>query len=116
MILVEAVNSEYVATVGMRASFGRLIQPQDDAVNASVIVLSERLWRTRFNADRSVVGRVVRLGGRSFEIIGVSAPGFEGLSETLRRAGAWIPLGALGPVRAAAGLQAATFASGRVWT
>ena len=38
---------------------------------------------------------MVRLGGRSFEIIGVSAPGFEGLSETLRRAGAWIPLGAL---------------------
>ena len=95
MILVEAVNSEYVATVGMRALFGRLIQPPDDAVNASVIVLSERLWRTRFNADRSVVGRVVRLGGRSFEIIGVAAPGFEGLSETLRRAGAWIPLGAL---------------------
>jgi len=59
------------------------------------MVLSERLWRTRFNADRAVVGHVVRLGGRSFEIIGVSAPGFEGLSETWRRAGAWIPLGAI---------------------
>jgi predicted permease len=95
MIRVEAVNSEYGATVGMRASFGRLIQPHDDAVNASVMVLSERLWRTRFSADRAVVGRVVPLGGRPFEIIGVSAPGFEGLSETWRRVGAWIPLGAI---------------------
>ena len=95
MILVEAVNGDYAAAVGLRPSLGRLIQHQDDAASAPVIVLSEKIWRTRFASDPSVLGRVVRLGGHSFEVVGVSAPGFEGLSETMRRAGAWIPLAAI---------------------
>jgi predicted permease len=92
MVMVEAVSEEYCRAVGMHAAIGRVIQPQDVASHAQVIVLSDRLWRTRFDADRGIGGQVVRLGGRAFEVIGVAAPGFEGLSETLRRTAAWVPL------------------------
>ena len=95
MVLVEAVSEEYCLAVGMRAAIGRVIQPQDVASRAPVIVLSDRLWRTRFDADSGIAGQVVRLGGRAFEVIGVAAPGFEGLSETLRRTVAWVPLPAI---------------------
>jgi predicted permease len=95
IVLVEAVSEDYWAAVGTPAAIGRVIQPQDVAARAPVLVLSDRLWRTRFDADPSVVGRVVRLGGHPFEVIGVSAAGFDGLSETLRRSAAWVPLTAM---------------------
>jgi putative ABC transport system permease protein len=38
---------------------------------ASVVVISEGLWRTRFGADPSLIGRDVRLNGQPFTVIGV---------------------------------------------
>src|SRR6185503_6348014 len=35
------------------------------------------LWLDRFNGDRGVLGRSVRLDGRAFEIVGVMAPSFD---------------------------------------
>ena len=48
----------------------------DDAV----VVLSDRYWRSRFSADRSVVGRPMTLNGVPFTIVGVTPPEFRGLS------------------------------------
>ncbi len=39
-------------------------------------MLGDALWRTRFGADPSVLGRVLRLNGEPYEIIGVLPPGF----------------------------------------
>jgi putative ABC transport system permease protein len=36
-----------------------------------VVVISEGLWRTRFGADPSLIGRAVRLNGQPFTVIGV---------------------------------------------
>jgi putative ABC transport system permease protein len=39
--------------------------------NEPVVVISDRLWRTRYNADRSVVGRQLRLNGAPHTVLGV---------------------------------------------
>ncbi|AHG89021.1 permease [Gemmatirosa kalamazoonensis] len=45
-------------------------------------VISDRLWRTRFGAAPSTVGRTVRLNGAVFTVVGVMPPGFQFPGET----------------------------------
>ena len=91
----EAVTGDYFASVGVPAALGRTIEPRDDEGAARVIVLNHRVWQGRFQGDRSIVGRTVRLGGVTFEVVGVAARGFDGLDRMPRRTGAWIPLRAI---------------------
>jgi len=44
--------------------------------NDRVVVISDRLWRTRYNADRSIVGRQLRLNGAPHTVLGVMPPRF----------------------------------------
>jgi len=96
-VMGEAVGGEYFAVVGVQPALGRIIQPSDDTPKAArVIVLSDSLWRRRFAGDPSVVGRVVKLGGGTFEVIGVTPPAFRGVSmPNVLPTAAWIPLSAL---------------------
>lgn len=40
-------------------------------------VISDRLWRTRYNADRAIIGKSVRLNGTDHVVVGVMPPGFD---------------------------------------
>lgn len=40
------------------------------------VMLSERLWRTQFGADRAVIGRRIRLSGTLHEVVGIVPDGF----------------------------------------
>src|SRR5262245_19072403 len=42
----------------------------------TVIMISERIWRERFNADPQVLGRTIKMNGRVRTIVGVAAPNF----------------------------------------
>lgn len=51
---------------------GRNFTEAEDLPNGPrVVLISEGLWRTRFGADRGVVGRTLEVNGRTREIIGV---------------------------------------------
>lgn len=63
-----AVSANYFDVLGVRAQRGRTFLPDEErAAGASpVAVLSDGLWRSRFNADPAVVGRAVRINGHPF--------------------------------------------------
>src|SRR3954469_9468580 len=65
------------ATLGVSPALGRFFRG-DEAVagNNAVVVLSDRLWRSRFNGDRNVLGRTIQIDGRMHEVIGVTPPSF----------------------------------------
>ena len=42
-----------------------------------VILVSERLWRRRFNSDPQLVGQQLQINGRSFSVIGIMPASFE---------------------------------------
>ena len=57
--------------LGVRPLAGRAFLPADETERASVVILSEAFWRTRFNGDPAVIGRDVRLDGSPFTVVGV---------------------------------------------
>jgi predicted permease len=68
---------------------GRVLQPDDERAGApGVVVIGHDLWRTRFAADPSVVGRALDIGGDPHTIVGVMPAGFRFPS----RHDLWLPL------------------------
>lgn len=63
--------------IGVAPELGRTILPRDTIEGAApVVVLSHKLWTERFGADPDVLGRTVRVNGKSSEVIGVMPEGF----------------------------------------
>lgn len=75
----DAVDGNYFPLLNIQPARGRLISPADDATAAPVMVVTEEFWRTTLNADTAVVGRVLKLNGQPFSVIGVTKSGFAGL-------------------------------------
>jgi putative ABC transport system permease protein len=74
----QRVTASYFAVLGVKPVLGRSFEPSDDRLNGPhVVVLSHRLWRRRFGADPTVVGREVTLDGAGHLVIGIMAPGFD---------------------------------------
>jgi macrolide transport system ATP-binding/permease protein len=72
-LTVAFVTGNYFQTFGRPMLFGRSFGPNEDRPDApSVVILGERLWRSRFRADPQVVGTQVILNGASYEIVGIS--------------------------------------------
>lgn len=89
-LTAEMVSGGFFRLLGARAALGRTILPSDDdAPDAHpVVVLSDALWRTRFTADKDVIGSTIVINDRPLTVVGVMPPGFTGLSFS---ADVWIP-------------------------
>jgi putative ABC transport system permease protein len=78
--------------LGVQPAAGRVFTEAEDRVGAPpVVVLGDEIWRTRYGADPSVVGRTVRVAGVPSTVIGVMPAGF-GFPDNERL---WLPLAAL---------------------
>jgi predicted permease len=94
----EAVTGNAFATVGVSAQLGRPLTPDDDRPGAAAaVMLSDHFWRQTLNADPSVVGRMVRIGGHPFQVVGVAPRSFLGFGPPRFSSytSAWMPLEAL---------------------
>ncbi len=76
-----AVSCNYFDVLEERPGLGRVFVDADcSAPGASaVVVLSDDLWKSRFGADPSIVGKSVSLNRAKFTVIGIAVPGFGGL-------------------------------------
>jgi hypothetical protein len=84
------VSDNYFQVLGVTAAVGRAIAPGDGVVGRErVVVLSDCVWRRRFGADPSTIGRSVLVDQVAHEVIGVMPAGFEVLGE---QADLWVPL------------------------
>jgi putative ABC transport system permease protein len=63
--------------LGVRAARGRTFAAGDEVPGRNqIVILGHDLWRRRYNADPSIIGRAVRLDGRPVTVVGVMEPGF----------------------------------------
>jgi putative ABC transport system permease protein len=65
------VGGDLLQTIGVPPQLGRLIDRSDVREGRQVILLSDGLWRGRFGADPTVIGRTIRLDDKVVEVIGV---------------------------------------------
>jgi putative ABC transport system permease protein len=74
------VSSNFFRLLGVHPQLGRDLRADDDTpARWRVVLISDSLWRRRFDADPTVVGRVLRMNDLDFEIVGVMPPAFEPL-------------------------------------
>ncbi|MGA2630896.1 MAG: ABC transporter permease, partial [Terriglobia bacterium] len=87
-------SANYFDVLGVRPILGRGFLPAEEQNRggAPVVVISESMWRTRFGADRSIIGRTIQINLHQYTIVGVAPPDFQGCMTGLR-SDVWIPLG-----------------------
>jgi len=84
------VSSRFFATLGAAPALGRTFAARDTIEGANrVAVLSDHLWRTEFDADRNIVGRVIRLDDAPYVVVGVMPSSFAHPDATIDL---WTPL------------------------
>jgi putative ABC transport system permease protein len=84
------VGADFFALLGVQPALGRAFLPEEDRPGADgVVVLSDGLWRRRFGADPSVVGRDVRIDGLPHRVIGVMP---RSMDYTLYDEELWLPI------------------------
>jgi putative ABC transport system permease protein len=72
------VSGSFFSILNAHAALGRVFDERDDQVNSpNVMVLSDRLWRERFNSDAHIVGQTITLNQQGFTVMGVMPPNFE---------------------------------------
>src|SRR5260370_4613604 len=90
---VRLVSGDYFATLGVTPAAGSLFTREVDRARGGspIAILSYAFWKQRFGLDPLALGRTVQIHQTSFQIVGVTPPGFFG--ETVGAVpDLWIPM------------------------
>ncbi|HLK67962.1 MAG TPA: ABC transporter permease [Bryobacteraceae bacterium] len=93
------VSGQYFETLGVRAILGRTLAPADDRRGCpGSAVLSYGFWQREYGGHADVLGRTISIDRHLIEIVGVTAPGFNG-TEVGGAADVMVPLCAVPVIR-----------------
>ena len=82
-------TNELFEALGVPAVRGRTLARADEETGSEkVVVLGDRLWRERFSADPTIVGKPITLDGVPRTVVGIMPPGFNYPND----AQLWLPL------------------------
>ena len=71
------VRSDFFTALGVEPAMGRAFTPDEETHgNHQRVVLGHDLWRRRFGADPSMIGRTVQLDTEPYEVVGIAPAGF----------------------------------------
>ena len=91
-VLGAAVSWRLFSMLGIAPALGRDFSAADDRAGAAaVVILSDELWRRRYNADPRIVGRQLTINALPYTVIGVLPPRVKFPFQEV----AWIPLAPL---------------------
>jgi putative ABC transport system permease protein len=86
------VSPAFFPLLGVKPTLGRVLAPEEDHPNKVFsVVMSERLWRRRFNSDPQIIGKTIRLDTESFTVVGV-VPNISNLAGLPNDTDIWIPI------------------------
>ena len=92
------VDEQTLEALGYQAAHGRLFAPEETYGRSNappgewfppIVILSHELWQTAF-AGQPIVGRMIEVGGRSREVLGIMPPGADVMDNQTE---IWLPLG-----------------------
>ena len=87
------VTGNYFDVLGLRPAAGRFFHQDEDRPPAPspIAVISYDYWMGRFQGDRNIAGRTVRLNGLPYTVLGVAPRGFVG-TEVFYRPDIYVPM------------------------
>jgi putative ABC transport system permease protein len=72
------VSPSFFDVLGVKPRLGRTFLAEEEMPGKhQVVVLSDGLWRSRYAADSTLVGKPILLDGESYTVIGIMPPDFE---------------------------------------
>jgi predicted permease len=86
------VSENYFQALGIPMVIGRPILPEDADSGEEVAVIGHAMWQRDFGASVDVLGRRIRVDGKSCTIVGVAPPGLNWLNEEPVEAAVWRPI------------------------
>jgi hypothetical protein len=76
-----AVSANLFRLLGVSPVLGHVFLPeQSEPGTGDAVILGDALWRSRFGANRGIVGQSIGLDGRSLRVQAVMPPGFHDYS------------------------------------
>ena len=71
------ISSNLLTMIGAHAALGRLFVPEEDLPgHPATALLSHGTWERRYGSDARILGKVIILDGKPYEIVGVMPEGF----------------------------------------
>ncbi len=89
LVFGAGVTSNFFSVLRVKPQLGRAFLEAEDRPGSAVVLLSHGLWVRRYGADRSIVGRPVRMNGEKVTVVGVMPPGVRIPYNTTEY---WIPI------------------------
>ena len=87
----QRASASFFRVLGVQPFLGRDFMASEDLFHGpKVAILSDKLWRRKFNGDRTIIGHQVKLDGDIFIVIGVMPHTFENVLSP--SADIWTPL------------------------
>jgi len=88
----QIVSDNYFTALGADMQLGRAFGPGEGQRQGAspVVVLSHKFWERRFRSDPTIIGKTISFYGVPFQVIGVTASKFGGLTPDLPSF--WVPL------------------------
>src|SRR5438874_907294 len=89
-VLGSYASASLFPMLGIKLAAGHYFVPEEDRAGSSpVVILSHRLWQSRFGSDPEVVGRTITLDNQRYTVVGVLPADFR----LLRWPDFWMPIG-----------------------
>jgi predicted permease len=89
VVSVAGVTPDFFAALRVGPALGRTFTTGDDLSGSdAIVIVSDKLWRSRLGADPAIVGAAITLDGIRRTVVGIMPPGFNFPAE----AEAWTPL------------------------
>jgi putative ABC transport system permease protein len=71
------VAPRFLQVMGVAPSLGRDFSPQEERFGGpNAVLISDRLWRRRFDANPNAIGKTLRIGATAWSIIGIMPASF----------------------------------------
>jgi putative ABC transport system permease protein len=82
---IAAVSAGFWKLFEAQPVLGRFFGAPEDTtpVGAQVVVLSDVFWRTEFGGRADAIGQTIKIARADYTIIGVTPPGFHGITERM---------------------------------
>ncbi len=86
------ISAGFFDVLGVKPRLGRTFTPEEEQPGKhQVVILSDGLWRSRYNSDPAIIGKTVKVEGEEHTVVGVMPPDFEfSLYSPVRQL--WVPV------------------------